>query len=175
MTIRPLTPADAAVYQALRLEGLLESPAAFGSSHRAEVGRTLAEVEARLQSGPDAMVTVLGAFCEGKLVGMVALIRTATEKLAHNAMVGGMYVTPAHRRRGIGEALLDGVIAQARTFPQLRNLKLSVNATNCAAIALYRSRGFVPFGLEREALCVNGVYYDEEHYALPMERDVAMR
>ncbi len=175
MTIRPLTPEDAAVYQALRLEGLLESPAAFGSSHRAEVGRTLAEVEARLQSGPDAMVTVLGAFCDGKLGGMVALIRTAAEKLAHNAMVGGMYVTPPQRRRGIGEALLDAVIVHARTFPHLRNLKLSVNATNVPAIALYRSRGFVPFGLEPEALCVGGAFYDEEHQSLSLRRDVAMR
>jgi RimJ/RimL family protein N-acetyltransferase len=164
--IRQLDADDAATYQRLRLEGLQEIPTAFGSSYQAEAGRTLSDIAARL--GAEATTSVFGAFADGQLVGIAALSRTNAEKRAHNATVCGMYVTPAFRRRGVGQALLDAIIIHARTFPHLRNLKLSVNASNTAAIALYQSRGFIHFGREREALSVDGTYYDEEFYALPL-------
>ena len=170
MVIRQLCPGDAAAYQALRLEGLRESPTAFGASYAAEAGRTLAEVAARLQTGADAPVIMFGAFAEEQLVGVAGLARTAADKLAHNATVVGMYVALSFRRRRVGEALLDAVIAHARAFPHLRNLKLSANATNAAAVRLYQSRGFAKYGLEREALCVDGIFYDEELYALRLTR-----
>ena len=160
--IRRLCPDDAAAYQALRLEGLLESPTAFGASYAVEAGRTLSEIEARLQTAADATVSVFGAFADGRLAGIGALARTTTEKVAHNATVGGMYVSPAFRGRRIGPALLDAVITHARTFAHLRNLRLCVNATNAAAIRLYQSRGFTRYGLEPEALCVDGIFYDDE-------------
>lgn len=168
MIIRRLGPDDAATYQSLRLEGLQQSPTAFGSSYTAEVGRTLAEVAARLQITADAPVSVFGAFSDERLVGIAALARTATEKAAHNATVCAMYVSPPFRGRRISRALLDAVIVHARTFPHLRNLKLSVNATNTTAVHLYRSHGFTPYGLDPEALCVDGVFYDEALYVLPL-------
>ena len=168
MMIRRLCPDDAAAYQALRLEGLLESPTAFGASYAGEAGRTLAEIEARLQTTAEVTVGVFGAFADERLVGIGALARTTTEKVAHNATVGGMYVSAPFRGRRIGQALLDAVIAHARTFAHLRNLRLSVNATNATAIRLYQSRGFTRYGLEPETLCVDGVFYDDELYALPL-------
>jgi ribosomal protein S18 acetylase RimI-like enzyme len=77
-----------------------------------------------------------------------------------------MYVSPAFRRRGLGRALLDAALTHARSLAGLRQLKLTVNATNAAARALYQSSGFVRFGVEADALCIDGVYYDEELYAL---------
>jgi hypothetical protein len=35
-----------------------------------------------------------------------------------------------------------------------------------AAVSLYRSRGFERYGLERDALCIDGEYFDEEHLVL---------
>src|SRR5437762_538462 len=127
MKIRQLNQDDAASYQSLRLEGLKESPTAFGSSYQVEAGRTLPDVAARLQTSPESTTSVFGAFAEGRLVGIATLARTHAEKLAHNATVCGMYVTPEFRKRGIGLALLDAIILHARTFPHLRNLKLGVN------------------------------------------------
>jgi ribosomal protein S18 acetylase RimI-like enzyme len=114
---------------------------------------------------------VFGAFADERLVGLAVLVRTSNEKLAHNAEVCGMYVTPTFRGRGVGRALLDTVIAHARTFGHLRKLTLSVTASNAAAIALYQSRGFVSYGLERDALCVDGVFHHTELYALPLNRN----
>jgi GNAT superfamily N-acetyltransferase len=171
MKIRQLNPGDAAAYQPLRLEGLQESPTAFGSSYAIESARTLTEIAARLQITADATVSVFGMFADERLVGIAALVRTISEKLVHNAEVCGMYVTPAFRSCGVGRALLDAIIAHARTFDHLRKLKLGVNASNVTTIALYQSRGFTPYGLEHEAMCVDGVFYDEEFYALPLKRD----
>ncbi|SOD60592.1 Ribosomal protein S18 acetylase RimI [Streptomyces zhaozhouensis] len=55
-------------------------------------------------------------------------------------------VLPDHRRRGLGAALLDAVLAMAGQRGVAR-LSLSVEDGN-PAVALYRSRGFVPVGRE---------------------------
>jgi hypothetical protein len=61
--------------------------------------------------------------------------------------------------------LLDAAIAHARSIA-LRQLKLTVTATNSTARHLYVSRGFLRVGIEPEALCSDGRYYDEEIYVL---------
>jgi len=145
------------------------SPTAFGSSYAAETSRTLAEIIAVLQTTANSPTGVFGAFVDDRLVGIAALACTTAEKVAHNGTVWGMYVTPAFRQRGVSQSLLDAIISHARTFPHIRNLKLGVNASNAAAISLYQSRGFIRYGLERDALWVDGIFYDSELYALPLK------
>ncbi len=77
-----------------------------------------------------------------------------------------MYVSPEFRGQGIGAALLDESIAHARKLGTVRQLVLAVTASNVAAASLYRSRGFERFGFERDALWVDGAFYDEEHMVL---------
>ncbi len=76
-----------------------------------------------------------------------------------------MYVAPEHRRGGVGRALLGFVVAHARACG-VRQLKLGVNRSNLAARELYLSAGFVAFGIEPDALFVDGAYYDEERSIL---------
>jgi len=98
MTIRALTSSDAAAFQRLRLQGLQESPTAFGSSYAEEVNRPLDEVARRLSVEEDDSF-VLGAFtADGLLVGVTGLHRPARVKTGHKAHVWGMYVAPAFRR-----------------------------------------------------------------------------
>ena len=159
--VRKLTTADAQPFHALRLAALQESPSAYGSSHEEESAFTAAQVESRLAEHPDR--GVFGAFDGDVLVGLVALGREGMRKLRHKGMVFGMYVIPALRGQGIGRALLNEVIDLAASVPELRQLNLSVNANNAAAIALYESCGFQIFGREVGALLCDGTLHDELH------------
>jgi len=169
MEIRLLDRHDAPAYQALRLQALRDSPHAFSASHDDEAGRGFDEVAARIVPTVDGSVCMFGIFEGGALAGFVALIHPQRVKLRHGAELAGMYVAPAFRRRGLGFALLQAVIAHARSVDGVRQLGLSVNATNAAAKALYRAAGFVSWGVQPQALCIDGVFHDEEHMQLRLD------
>src|SRR5690606_37763639 len=73
IAIRAVTATDAADVRALRLEALRDSPRAFGTSVEEEEARTLEQTAARIEPGPGSVL--LGAFANGRLVGMVGLRR----------------------------------------------------------------------------------------------------
>lgn len=166
MIVRQLTSQDAAAYQSLRLLALQETPTAFSSSSEQEAGRTLAEIAARVTPAANGSHCVFGVFADEELAGFLDFVRLQREKLRHCAELSGMYVAPAFRRSGFGRALVNAVIAHARALGGVRQLKLGVNAANRAAVLLYRSVGFTRFGVEPDALCVDGTYYDVELYVL---------
>ncbi|MEA5574388.1 GNAT family N-acetyltransferase [Calothrix sp. UHCC 0171] len=66
----------------------------------------------------------------------------------------------------MGAVLLDRALSHLRQLDGLRQIILAVTASNLAASSLYKSRGFEVFGLERDALFINGNYFDEEHLVL---------
>jgi ribosomal protein S18 acetylase RimI-like enzyme len=77
----------------------------------------------------------LKAVLEGKLVGFIGGEREAGKRLG---WVTTLAVMPAYRRRGIALALLERC-EDALAMPRIR---LSVRATNGAAIRLYQSYGY---------------------------------
>src|ERR1700685_1482525 len=90
---------------------------------------------------------ILGAFVEDRgLVGILGFAREARVKGGHIASFWGMYVSSEFRGRGIGAALVDDAIAHARKLGSVRQIVLSVTASNEAASSLYRSRGFERYG-----------------------------
>ena len=162
--IRRLGPADALAYRELRLRGLREHPDAFTSSHEEEAAKPVDAVLARLGEG--AREAVYGAFEAGNLVGVVGIGREPRAKNRHKATVFGMYVAPEHARRGIGRALLEGLIDGARRQQGLEQLILTVTQTNAAAGALYERSGFRSFGVEPRAIRVGDTYFDKNHMIL---------
>ena len=171
MTLRFLDSSDLTAYRDLRLAALQESPTAFGSSYAEEAKLPLTELADRLNPPNKPDNGVLGAFVDdGQLVGTLGFAREYRVKRAHNALIWGMYVSPEFRRQGFGAALVDEAIAHARRLGSLRQIILSVTANNMAAGALYRSRGFERIGLERDALCIDGQYFDEEQLTLSLKR-----
>lgn len=161
MHIRTLTPADAALFQALRLQALLECPSAFASSHDEERDTPLAVIADRLAVQPDRFI--IGAFHGPALVGMVGLQRETMKKLAHKALLWGVYVDPSVRHQGVGRELVREAIARAASVPGVRQLILGVNTANTAAIALYEAMGFETFGLEPGFMQLDGQMHDEKH------------
>lgn len=159
MIFRRLETADAVEYRRLRLYGLRESPSAFGSSNEEESVFPLERFVQRLEQTDEKWT--FGAFAGKKLVGVVTLIRDAQLKLRHKAAIYAMYVAPRWRRKGVGRALLMLAIETGRTLPGLRQVRLTVMSRNRPAQRLYRSLGFIAYGEEPQALCVDGVFLAE--------------
>lgn len=166
MTIRLLTFDDAGDYRELRLQALRESATAFGSSYEHEAELPLSEFVARLRLHGDPANGIFGALNDsGRLIGMIGFSRENRPKRAHIGSLYSMYVLPECRGAQVGAALLDKAVSHARQLG-LRQIILAVNTSNAAACGLYRSHGFERFGLERDALFIDGRYYDEEHLVL---------
>ncbi len=62
----------------------------------------------------------------------------------YEAFIANVAVSPDHRRRSIGRALVEAAKQDAAA---LDRLTLEVRVSNAAAIALYRSLGFVEDGI----------------------------
>lgn len=159
MDIRRLGPDDAAKFHALRLRGLLECPAAFTSSHEEEVGLSLEIIAARLAPKPDG--AVFGCFVTAELAGVIGVQRDPHRKLKHKAFIWGMYVAPAHRRLGVGRALVAAALDHATGPLGVTRVNLGVNSANHAARALYESSGFTTYGIEPGFMLVDGMLHDE--------------
>jgi RimJ/RimL family protein N-acetyltransferase len=78
-----------------------------------------------------------------------------------------MYIRPEARGTGLAAALVQQVVAHARTV--VEQVCLTVVASNVAARRLYSAAGFEEYGLERRALKVGDEYYDEVLMVLPLK------
>ncbi|MFN0183329.1 MAG: N-acetyltransferase family protein [Aquabacterium sp.] len=160
MAVRRLRAPEAAAYRDFRLAALLESPAAFGSSHEEESLRPVAAFEALLCDGGEERA-FFGRWHGATLVGAVGVGREQGLKERHVGFICSLYVAPAARRQGVARALLHQAVAHAQAQPGLRQLVLSVTATQAAAVALYAACGFQACGRMPRALHVDGVFHDE--------------
>jgi ribosomal protein S18 acetylase RimI-like enzyme len=152
--IRQLTPADAASFRGLRLEGLRLNPEAFGSTYDFEKDQSLERYTGWLTSS-----TVFGAQQNSQLIGTASFTQLSGQKDSHKGLLRAMYVRPAARRSGAGRQLVQAIINHARQ--KVEQLQLAVVSTNQPAIRLYQSLGFQQYGLEPHALKHNGTYADE--------------
>lgn len=161
--IRQLTIEDAAELFELRRESLADTPLAFGSSLEDDLAATVEATRELLERKPQTIV--FGAF-DPHLVGSAGLYRSTKVKARHKLHVWGVYVTPAHRRRGLARQLLRAIVAYARTAPGVDWLQLGVSASTPGAQRLYERAGFVRWGTEPEALDHEGRRADEHFMAL---------
>jgi GNAT superfamily N-acetyltransferase len=161
-TVRLLEPADAAAYQALRLDALQRHPCSFRASFCEEASQSLAAFAARLEA--DA---VFGGFCGEELCGLAGLEIPQARNKRHKGVLFGVYVCPERRRNGLGAALVARVIEHARG--RVHQLHAAVVTTAEPARALYRKLGFEPYGLEPRALKVGQDYFDQELLVLRLD------
>ncbi len=167
INLRTITAADVAAYQAIRLRALQEHPEAFGSDYADECRRSLAEVAERIQDLPERFI--LGAWQDTNLIGIVAFGQAPGQKVRHRGSIGGMYIAPAARGRGIGRTLIDALVQRARPLPYLEEITLAVTVGNAAARALYVAAGFVPAHVEKRYIKLADRYYDIEWMTLRFE------
>ena len=171
--LRRLVPADAPAYVELRLAALALHPAAFTSSAEEERRKPPSWAEARVQDPARPDDFILGAFEDGRLVGMAGLLRGARPKERHKATLFGMAVAPGAAGRGIGALLVERLVAEARAIPDLLQIQLTVSEGNAAAERLYAARGFSVFGREPRGLIVDGVPVAKLHMVLMLDGPAA--
>ena len=139
ISLEPISPIRTAVFKAVRLSALRESPTAFGSTY---------EMESQLS---DAEWTSRAADCTSAgFVGYLAMeagiacgIARATPDIQDSAVawLESMWVAPSHRRDGVGRSLVNGILTWARSRG-IRAVKLTVTSNNEQAICFYKRLGF---------------------------------
>ncbi|MEO3997051.1 GNAT family N-acetyltransferase [Mesorhizobium sp. CAU 1732] len=164
VSIRALSLTDLDAYRALRLTALRSNPDAFGASEQEDALMSDAEMARRVV--PETPELSLGAFASDTLVGMAAYVPNPRLKMRHKAMMVAVFVAPEMRGARVGRALVEAIIAHARM--QRVILQCTVAAHNEAARMLYHALGFEPYGLEKNALQVDGHFIDEELLAIDL-------
>ncbi len=142
VTMRTLQPADVARVAALLAEVFPED---FPTARERQAMRRALSLQARLLGGPwRRLVTALtGPFAvfvaeqDDRVVGCVAVSGMPP-------VVSNLAVCPAHRRQGIGRALLAAAEAFAAAHGAERVL-LDVRADNAPAVSLYTATGYRVF------------------------------
>ena len=145
--VRVVTEEEWAEWRALRRAALAEAPEAFGSTlaEWSGAGDTEARWRDRLRHVPLNAVAEI----DGRPVGMVG----ATRLTGDTAELISMWVAPAGRGRGVGDALI-GAVAEWAAAQGCSRLVLNVRAANQRAVALYARNGFTDAGPDPE--CPDG-------------------
>jgi ribosomal protein S18 acetylase RimI-like enzyme len=168
--VRPLAAADAAEYHELRLRALREHPDVFTSSYEEDRLKPVAWAEARIVSNEAPHGFILGAFADGKLIGILGVSVEPRAKIRHKGEVFGMYVAPEHAGRGVGRQLMLECIRRARGVPTLEQLQLTVTESNTRARSFYEKAGFRSFGVERNAVKIGERYVHKCHMTLDLNK-----
>jgi GNAT superfamily N-acetyltransferase len=147
MHLRRLQPHETNLHRDLRLRALQDAPDSFGETFADVAARPDSYWEQFTRSVTDAGPHVMFLAYEdnhvlGSIYGTVDRERTAAGR------VGGTWIDPAWRRRGVGGALLQAVFGWARERGLIR-LGLWAPAHNPAALALYGRAGFRETGNHR--------------------------
>ena len=159
MGIRVLQAADKVHYSALWSNALIEQDEFFRISINDE---PLPQIQTEFTN--DSFT--LGAFLNASLVGTVSVARDSRTKLKHKALLFRMFVHQAASGTGIGKALLKEAISKAKGIEGLRQIYLTVLATNVRAINLYTAMGFETFAREPGSVKISTGYVDELQMAL---------
>ncbi|MBQ8618273.1 MAG: GNAT family N-acetyltransferase [Clostridia bacterium] len=101
------------------------------------------EVLAKAEHAPRALM--LGAFVQGRLVGVASLRPVHPGDRARHRAGLGISILKSHWGLGIGTAMMRALIAAAKETT-LEQLELDVVSTNETAIRLYERCGFAEYG-----------------------------
>lgn len=160
--IRKLQPAEWEKLAQLRLEGVTNSPTAFGVTAEDVLARTEQLWREQLETAlAEKGRVTLFAEVGGVVAGMMAIYWEEGVRMRHIAHLVGVYVKEEYRGQGVSDALLQALIAKARELGKVK-IELDVTAGNARALKFYEKYGFQKIGTMRKRLLIAGDYYDEE-------------
>ncbi len=144
LEVRSITPDEWPLWRAVRLAALGEAPYAFGSTLADWQGD--GDREDRWRGRLTDVDHNLVALVDGRPVGQASGHRLEP---GFSAELISMWVDPARRGRGVGEALVEAVAGWARD-DGAEQLLLDVKLDNDRAIAFYERVGFVDAGINED-------------------------
>ncbi|MEI7792849.1 MAG: GNAT family protein [Candidatus Berkelbacteria bacterium] len=159
--LKKLKPEDWAEYKKIRLEALEKEPTAFAMSFEEEVGRSDDLWSTKLDPSGDLLNYMIFA-CDGnEVIGMAGIFQNEKTKLKHISNIYGVYLRESYRGRGIGKAMLEIMINEAKKAPGVAKISLSVNTEQLPAVRSYEKAGFKNIGKVEREMKVGNKYYDE--------------
>ncbi|MBD2766663.1 GNAT family N-acetyltransferase [Hymenobacter sp. BT664] len=149
-------------YQDFFLQGLLAHPACF------RISPDEAMEPFPTAGTADSFTLAMEEETTGQLLGVVSFKRAEANraKLRHRGLLFRMYVDQQAQGKGVGIQLIRALLARVRALGDVRQVNLTVIASNTPARQLYLKLGFIPFALERNAVAHETGYLDEESMAL---------
>jgi ribosomal protein S18 acetylase RimI-like enzyme len=170
MKISRLTPKDYDQFYALRLESLENCPEEFATDADAWKNAPRETINKFLVSSEEETDSpILGALQGDILIGLVGARRNLRPSVRHKSTLWGWYVTPAHRRKGAGRALLAAVVNVLKEEPELRLIRGVVTVTSEAALSLLEKQGFKVYGQEPGAKRFDDKFFDQVYVWLPLK------
>jgi ribosomal protein S18 acetylase RimI-like enzyme len=143
IAIEPITPLNASLFKTVRLRALQDAPHAFSATYAKEFQLTDSDWMKRVERWIGETGAGFLAIDEDTACGIAGSF--LDQKDATRAELVSMWISPAHRQRGIGRLLVNSVLhwAQARNA---RILQLMVTGNNEPALRFYQRLGFTPTG-----------------------------
>jgi ribosomal protein S18 acetylase RimI-like enzyme len=135
-----------------------------GVPDRTETAHWLAAIAAEVAAGRSRMA-LLGA--GGRVAALGRWTRYPKATVAVNAEVLQVMVHPAARGQGLARRLVGALVEDARAH-RIETLTLDVRGNNHAAMALYESFGFVPYGRLPDFVAVGPDRWDRVLYRLDL-------
>jgi RimJ/RimL family protein N-acetyltransferase len=138
--IRRLSPGEGALYRAVRLEALRDSPEAFSSRYEDAVARSEQSWADQADSSATGSNRATFVTIEDRPVGLAALYRD--EEDSNVGELAQMWVAPEVRGESVAADLLFEVFRWAG-FNGISHVKAEVVKSNTRALRFYEKFGFV--------------------------------
>ena len=139
ITAERITPANAMIFKAVRLNALKDTPDAFSSTYAKESELTDQQWIDRAAEWNGTRGVAFLAMKEGNACGIAGSFLNQQDPT--RAVLISMWVAPGYRRRGIGQLLVDEIANWARSR-HVRSLELMVTSVNDSATRFYERLGF---------------------------------
>ncbi|WP_187429220.1 hypothetical protein ROLI_028850 [Roseobacter fucihabitans] len=150
----------AAVWRALKLEGVRDFPLGFLHSEAETLATPIDGAKDILNHG-----AMRGVFDGETLIGFCGYRPLLPERIRHRAEIGPFFVTAAYHGKGAAQVLINGVIQEA-VAAGIEYLELFVDTENDPAIRFYERQGFERTAMHPDGVRIDGVSRSDYFYRL---------
>jgi len=164
---RELNEADASAYQALRMKALREEPHAFTRSYDDECTLSNHDFKVHLTATDNRFT--MGVFEGNNLVACVHFSRLPQSQRRHLGEITDLYVEPSYRSEDIGKELISDCIERATDMSYLAYLDATCSSESTHAMRLFERAGFEVWGVETNAIQVDGRAVTQLHMRMQMQ------